>query len=127
MSQKSKGTNAERELIHLLWSKGYAAVRVAGSGSSRYPSPDILAGNIQRKLAIECKSVKATSKYLPKEEVLALQEFCGTFGCEAWIGIRFARNEWFFVAPEDLRETPSSYMVSTELVKLKGILLDELL
>jgi holliday junction resolvase Hjr len=127
MSQKAKGTNAERELIHLLWKRGYAAIRVAGSGSSHYPSPDIVAGNIQRKLAIECKSVKGTVKYLPKEEVLALQQFCSIFGCEPWIGIRFARNEWFFVAPEDLRETSSSYMVSTDTIKLKGLLLDELL
>lgn len=126
MSQKSKGTNAERELIHLLWSKGFAAIRVAGSGSNRYPSPDIVAGTIQRKLAIECKSVKAKVKYLPKEDVEQLELFCEKFGCEPWIGIRFARNEWFFISPEDLRETNSSFMVSTETVKLKGLLLDEL-
>ena len=127
MSQKSKGTNAERELVHLLWKRGVAAIRVAGSGSSRYPSPDILAGTIERKFAIECKSLKGTTKYLPKDEVMALQEFSNLFGCEAWIGVRFARNEWFFVAPDDLHETKESYVVSLETVKVKGLLLEELL
>lgn len=127
MSQKSKGTNAERELVHLLWKKGYGAIRVAGSGSSKYPSPDVLAGTSQRKLAIECKSVKGTAKYLPKDEIAALKTFSEVFGCEPWIGVRFARNEWFFISLEDLRETPESFMVSTETVKIKGLLLDELL
>ena len=45
MSLKSKGINAERELIHKFWGVGWGAVRVAGSGSMRYPSSDILAAN----------------------------------------------------------------------------------
>jgi Holliday junction resolvase - archaeal type len=43
--RKSKGSKAERDLIHLFWSKGFAAMRAAGSGSSQHPSPDILAGD----------------------------------------------------------------------------------
>ena len=53
MSRKSKGINAERSLIHKFWAHNWAAIRVAGSGSSKYPSPDVLAGNNLRKLAIE--------------------------------------------------------------------------
>lgn len=46
MSHKSKGINAEREIIHLFWSMpGWTACRVAGSGSMKYPSPDVIAGN----------------------------------------------------------------------------------
>ena len=58
MSRKSVGINAERELIHLFWSSGWSAVRIAGSGSSHYPSPDLIASNIARKLAIEAKVTK---------------------------------------------------------------------
>lgn len=127
MSLKSKGTNAERELIHLLWANDIAAIRVAGSGSSKYPSPDIIAGDIDRKLAIECKSIKGTCKYIPKQEIYDLQSFCSKFGAEPWIGLRFTRNEWHFIPIEDMKETKSSFAISLEDVKMKGLLLNELL
>ena len=74
MNQKAKGTNAERELVHRFWGKGWPCVRVAGSGCSRYPSPDLLAGNRERMVAIECKATKENSKYFPKEEIRLLRE-----------------------------------------------------
>lgn len=127
MSLKRKGTNAERELIHLLWSKQIPAVRVAGSGSSKYPSPDILAGNNERKFAFECKSVKGKVKYIPCLEIEQLQEFVSKYGCEAWIAIRFSKKEWHFLSLEDLLKTPKSYAITHELIAQKGLLLDELL
>lgn len=127
MSKKSNGINKERELIHLFWKKGIPAVRVAGSGSSSYPSPDVIAGNISRKFAIECKSVKNDSKYIPKKEINQLVEFCSAFGCEAWIGIRFQKEEWFFLPIEDLTQTKESYAINIEAAKMKGLLLEELL
>ena len=67
MSLKSKGINGERELIHKFWNtNSWAAVRVAGSGSMKYPSADILASNKLRKLAIECKVIKEHKKYFEK-------------------------------------------------------------
>ena len=66
MSFKSKGINGERELVHMFWNRGWACLRIAGSGSSKYPSPDILAGNKLRKLAIECKITKDQKKYFKK-------------------------------------------------------------
>lgn len=127
MSRKGKGSNAERELVHLLWAKDIPAVRVAGSGSSKYPSPDILAGNISRTFAIECKSVASDSKYIPKQEIVELKEFAQKFGAEPWIGVRFARNEWLLLSLEDLRETTSSYVITKEMAKIKGLLLEEVL
>jgi Holliday junction resolvase len=64
MKLKAKGSNAERELVHMFWDKGWAAIRVAGSGSSQYPSPDVLAGNNLRKLAVECKASGELNKYI---------------------------------------------------------------
>lgn len=127
MSRKGKGSNAERELVHLLWKKGIPAVRVAGSGSSKYPSPDIIAGNAQRKFAIECKSISSDTKYFPKEEIMQLQEFAQAFGAESWIGMRFARNEWLLLSLEDLRETKESFVITKEMAKIKGLLLEEVL
>lgn len=126
MSLKAKGTNAERELIHILWAKDIPAIRVAGSGSNKYPSPDIIAGTISRKIAIECKSVKSDSKYIPQEEIEELKVFASKFGCEPWVGVRFARREWLFLAIEDLEKTKNSYVIKKERAKLKGLLIDEL-
>ena len=55
MDKKAKGTRGERELVKAFNENGWVCIRVAGSGSSRYPSPDILAGNAMRRVAIECK------------------------------------------------------------------------
>ena len=70
MSLKSKGINAERELVHMFWSKNWACLRIAGSGSSRYPSPDVLVSNKLRRLAIECKITKEQKKYFERKEII---------------------------------------------------------
>ncbi|MBI2664955.1 Holliday junction resolvase [Candidatus Woesearchaeota archaeon] len=127
MSRKSKGINAERELIHLFWSKGFATVRIAGSGSSRYPSPDVLASNGSRRLAIECKASRNSSKYLTAKEVAELQQFASIFGAEAWIGMRFDDMKWYFLSLEDLKQSGSSFSASVELVKRKGLMFEELI
>ncbi len=119
MSRKSIGINAERELIHKLWAAGWSACRVAGSGSSHYPSPDIIAGKGGRSLAIECKKTTKT-KYLTKEGVNDLVSFAKSFGAEPWIGVRF-RNEWCFIKPDDLKDTGKGLAVSKELASQKGL------
>ena len=126
MSRKSKGTNAERELVRLFWNKGFASIRAAGSGSSRYPSPDVLAGNGARRIAIECKTSREHVKYLTLKEVSELKRFSEVFGAEAWIGLRFKDAEWHFVSVEDLRSAGSSFSVSMDLVKRKGLTFEEM-
>jgi Holliday junction resolvase len=127
MSGKVKGTNAERELIHMFWQRGWAAIRVAGSGSSHYPSPDVIAGNAIRRLAIECKAVGGTSKYISFEQVDDLNLFASKFGAEAWIGLRFDRREWLFIATSELEKTENAYRINIEHAKRNGILFDELI
>ena len=127
MSRKSKGIGAERELIHLFWSRNWASLRVAGSGSSRYPSPDVLAGNGNRRIAIECKSSRDMVKYLTAKEVSELEKFSRIFGAEPWIGIRFNDMKWYFLSLEDLKNSGSSFSVSVELAKKKGLEFDELI
>ena len=95
MSRKSKGINAERDLIHKFWgTEGWSAVRIAGSGSMKYPSADILASNKLRRLAIECKTCIKKSKYMPKEDIDQLRKFADLFGAEPWIAIKFKGREW---------------------------------
>ncbi|HIG98339.1 TPA: Holliday junction resolvase [Candidatus Woesearchaeota archaeon] len=129
MNTKAKGSNAERELIHLLWSKGWAAVRIAGSGSSSYPCPDILAGSsaVGRRLAIECKSSSEMSRHLPEGQVASLVEFAGRFGAEPWIGARFNDMKWAFFSPDELKKTGAGFSVSVKMVRGKGLAFEQLL
>lgn len=127
MSVKAKGINAERELIHLFWSKDWAAIRVAGSGSSRYPSPDIIASNACRRLAIEVKITKDKYRHFDAEEINDLRLFAEKFGAEPWIAIRFMRTSWFFLKLEDLHCSGNNYSISSELAESKGISFERLI
>ena len=127
MSRKSKGINAERELVHLFWKHGWAAVRVAGSGSSHYPSPDLVVGNKNRKLAIECKACKGDRQYLTKQEVDELVAYAQLFGAEPWIAVRFNTLDWSFHMIDDLTKTENSYGVSRESARKKGLSFAELI
>lgn len=128
MANKSKGTNAERDLVHKFWNTGsWSAIRIAGSGSSKYPSADILASNKLRKLAIECKTTKEKNKYLQKEVIEQIKTFSDIFGAEPWIAIRFERTDWFFISLEDLEKVGNSFLISKEMAEKKGLLLEELI
>ncbi len=125
-NKKQKGSNAERELIHFFWKQGWAAVRVAGSGSMKYPSPDIVASNAVRRLAIECKAVGDEKKYLAQEDVEQLCAFAQKFGAEAWLAVRFDDENWYFMNVEDLRNTKgNNYSLDITLAKQKGLLFEE--
>jgi len=128
MSRKSKGINAERNLIHKFWNtKSWCAARIAGSGSMKYPSADVLATNKLRKLAIECKTSGDKNRYLTKEEVLQLKEFSDMFGAEPWIAIKFDRHDWLFVSTDDLKDSGNNLLVSLDIAKKKGLSFNELL
>ncbi len=100
---------------------------MAGSGSIKYPCPDIIAGNNLRKLAIECKATKDKRQYLTKKEVEELREFGRIFGAEPWIGVRFNNMDWYFLTMEDLENSGESYVVSIENAKTKGFLFGEMI
>jgi holliday junction resolvase Hjr len=125
--RKAKGSKAERELIHLFWEHGFGAMRAAGSGSTKHPSPDILAGNGRLFYAIECKASHAQVKYLEKDEVSQLDLFANTFGARPIVAIRFDNEKWYFMKLGDLKITPKCFVVNFELAKKKGMSFDELI
>lgn len=127
MSSKSKGSKAERELLHMFWSRGLGCIRSAGSGSMKYPGPDLIASNKIRTLAIECKSTKENKKYLDEEDIKQLKEFCDIFGAEPWFAVRFARMNWLFLSLEDIEKTENGYVIDSKVAERRGLLIDELL
>ncbi len=127
MNTKAKGTKGERELVRVFNENGWVCIRAAGSGSSPYPAPDVLAGNAMRRVAIECKVTAETKKYLLTEEIEQLRTFANKFGAEAWIGVRFPSEPWYFFMLEDIEQTGKSWAISLELAKRKGMKMEDLL
>ena len=125
---KKKGTRAERELLHLFWENNWVCSRIAGSGSTSFPSPDLIAGNPLRTLAIECKSIKGTYKQLNKEKIDELLSFANKFGSEAWLAIRFDNIGWYFL---DINKLPlnknGNYSITLDLAKERGVKIEELI
>lgn len=127
MSTKSRGTNAERDLIHKFWNNNWAAMRSAGSGSSQFPSPDIIASNNVRKLVLEVKLTTESKKYFMDKEIEELQEFADKFGGEPWVGIKFFRKEWVFLTLEDLESSGKHHVVTQEIAERRGLSFNELI
>ncbi len=127
MNAKGKGTNAERDLVHKFWAAGWACFRAAGSGSNQYPTPDLIAGNNLRKLAIEVKITAFDRQYFDKKEIEELRQFGALFGAEPWVAVKFSRTEWVFLPTEDLEETPKSFVLSREVAERRGHKFEELI
>ncbi|MFH1276659.1 MAG: Holliday junction resolvase Hjc [Candidatus Woesearchaeota archaeon] len=126
INKKAKGSAGERELIKHFNESGWVAIRSAGSGSQRYPSPDILTANAIRRLAIECKVTKDQKKYFTNEEIEQLRLFSQKFGAESWVGVKFGGQDWYFLMLEDLKNSGSMWVVDLQLAKLRGLSKDEL-
>ena len=128
MANKTKGSNAERELLHKFWSTGkWSAIRSAGSGSMKYPGPDLLVGNLVRRMSIECKSSKTNKIYLNEHDVSQLKEFSKVFDAHPWFAAKFFRKDWLFVSIEDIDKTPTGYVIDEKKAELKGISFNELI
>jgi Holliday junction resolvase len=127
MNKKAKGSIAERDLIHKFNDNEWVAIRSAGSGSQRYPCPDVLAGNNLRRVAIECKATAATKQYLTKKEVEELVFFANKFGAEAWIAVKFDRMDWYFINIEDLDKSDKSYSIDIPMAKRKGLSFEQVI
>ena len=124
---KAKGSNAERELLHMIWNKGFGCIRSAGSGSMKYPGPDLLVGNLHRRMSIECKCTSSGKLYLNEHDITQLQEFSKIFDARPWFAVKFARKEWLFLSIEDLEKTPKGYAIDSEKAELRGVSFEELI
>ncbi|MBS3078782.1 hypothetical protein J4218_01545 [Candidatus Pacearchaeota archaeon] len=120
MSNKSKGSKAERELLQMFVDNHFRAVRVAGSGVMENSDCDLLVGKVGGKYAIEAKSTKKTSKYITKEQMNNFMVFSEIFGLEPVIAIRINRLGWFFLKPSDLEDSGKNWVANLEIVRTKG-------
>ncbi len=127
MSTKSRGINAERDLIRKFWAAGWAALRSAGSGAQQHPSPDVIAANNLRRLALEVKLTTKQRQYFTEQEVKELRDFAARFGAEPWLGVKFFREEWRFFSPESTEKTASHYVIPLATARARGLTFEELI
>lgn len=120
MSNKSKGSNAERELLKIFIENGFRAARVAGSGVADDSPCDLIAGRRTGKYAIECKTCKSNKRYIDKKQIEEFIVFSEIFGLVPLIAVRFNRQGWLFLNPGELENTGACLAVSLERALEKG-------
>ena len=120
MSNKSKGSNAERELYQMFIENHYRAVRVAGSGVMENADCDIIAGKKGKKFCIEVKSSKKPVKYITKEQINNFIVFSDIFGLKPVIAVRFNRLGWFFLNPKNMQNSGKNWVISEETARKRG-------
>ncbi|MDR1819075.1 MAG: Holliday junction resolvase [Methanobrevibacter sp.] len=124
-----RGSKEERDLVHMFWDKGFAAMRApASGGATKRPLPDVLAGNSKKYLAIEVKTTKSEIIYIDSSQIDGLNEFCEIFGAEPYIGVKFKNTKWLFLSIETIIKTRGqNYKVDKNLALEKGLDLDEII
>lgn len=121
MSNKAKGSKAERELLRIFTENGWRAVRVAGSGVNDDSPCDLIAAKLGHKgYTIEAKSGKKSSIYISKQQIDDFVRFSHIIGLVPVIALRFNREGWLFIYPEQLEDSGKNWVISLEKAKLYG-------
>jgi Holliday junction resolvase len=81
---------------------------------------DLIAGKFKKKYAIEVKSCKSKKRYLESKQIEEFLVFSTIFGLEPIVAVRFNREGWYFLKPEQLEKTPGGLAISLEDAKKKG-------
>ena len=123
-----KGSAEERDLVHKLWERNFAAMRApASGGATKNPLPDVIAGNGKLYLAIEVKTTTKDKVYIDEPQITALYEFCKIFGAKAYIGVRFKYTKWLFLEPQNTPRTRNgNYKVEKDYALEKAFEIDEI-
>lgn len=121
MSNKSKGSNAERELVKIFGENGWRALRVAGSGVNDESPCDIIVGKVGRRgCAIEAKSSRKDRIYITKTQIEDFILFSNMIGLTPVIAARFNREGWIFLDPTMLEDSGKNWVLSLKNAKMNG-------
>jgi Holliday junction resolvase len=116
-----KGANAERELIHILFKKGLAVLRVAGSGTSSLPCPDVVAMKPGLQLAIECKAWSKAYLSISNAQMAELRSWAKKAGTDFYVAWKIPRKGWRFLKPMQFNKGKKGYNISMKKALSHGI------
>lgn len=120
MANKHKGSNAERELLKIFSENAWKAARVAGSGVNDDSPCDLIAGKIGKKFAIECKTTRKDIQYISKSQMQDFLVFAEIMGLTPVIAVKFFREGWLFLEPNQLKDTGKNLGIKVDDAKLIG-------
>lgn len=127
MPHYNKGANAERELIKIFDSKGFAVLRVAGSGVNPLPCPDVVALLNGKIMAFECKAKKGDYLAIKIEQMDEETSWAKKAGAMFFVAWKVPHKGWLFIKPDVFRKTDKFYMLKLDVAKENSILIDDLL
>ena len=127
MAHYRKGANAERELIHMLFEKGFSVVRTAGSGKTPLPAPDMVALKPEKQFAFECKAWSAANLALPIAQMDELVQWSKRAGVQPFVAWKVPRKGWFFLRPRQLHKTSKFWLISRKDAMRLGLSFDQLI
>ena len=122
----------ERDLVRLLWKKGFACIRAPASGSKvkRTIYPDVVAIWRGKVFVFEVKtSEKYRTIYIPKHQIEKLRVFTERAGGRAFIAVKIIGQgkPWKFIPVEQLEHTSSgNYKITMELLR-RGLEVNDLM
>ena len=121
---KRNASNYERDLLRRLWDLGFVAFRIAGSGSSSYPSADVIAVKSGKVYVFEVKTTRSNRVYINQSQLWELEKILSE-GIDVFVAVRFigSLREWRLLKLQDVLEHGK---VSIELAKEKGMRIEEL-
>jgi Holliday junction resolvase len=116
---KAKGSAAERELLDILFSHGFAVIRAAGSGSTSHDACDLVAGKAGRAFAIEVKACVNGKQYISAAQMQELQMFSTAFGAEPIVAVKWTRKGWTVAPADKVKQTGKHFGITqTEMTPL---------
>ncbi len=129
---KTVGRNAERELVRILRSYGFNAVRIPTSNSSSNPLPDVFATKDNILLSIEVKSTWQNKVKVEEIQIRKILDFLRMFPMDgrALLVVKFKGRGWRvkevnFIKTEEVKEE-NSIPLEDYLINLQNNLLQSL-
>jgi len=126
MAHYDKGASAERELIKMFWEKGFAAVRVAGSGKNALPMPDLVVLGKGMKIIIESKAWRAKYLSIETSKVHELLNWGRRGDADVYVAWKYPNKGWIFIKPKHFNKS-KYYTISFEKAQHCGIPFDVLI
>ena len=126
MAHYNKGANAERELLKILWEKGYAVCRAAGSGKNALPMPDLIVMGKGRSIVLEAKAWRNNNLTILDCQMQELYKWEEIARAEVYVAWRYPNRGWLFIKPS-LFHKNKHYSISYSEARRTGITLEVLL
>jgi len=123
-SRRRLGSDAERELCHIFIDKNFRVVRVAGSGTLTNAECDLIVANKIKAYCIESKSTRKGGVYIPKDRMIKFLKFAEDTNFNPLIALRFIRENWIFVKPEQFNSEGNTYGITLKKAKQEGLCFD---